>query len=203
MIPLDPDVDVVLMLDGCYSYLSTRSPNGLHRRVDVLCAGDRTDPIANGSIGANSFTKKVFVEVRKRAQQGKVDVELSSLIAHLRATASPRKMPTYAAKLGPGSIVLPIIRPPPKSSIIDQSSSIFYPPGNLATFSLHISDNMTREDVNKILQLTHKSPTEASTLRLESVKKTNSTVLIMECAIDCFYRIAGIPGIVLICENFE
>lgn len=34
IIPLDAEVEVVLMLDCCYSYLSTRSPNVSHRRVD-------------------------------------------------------------------------------------------------------------------------------------------------------------------------
>ena len=65
IIPLTADVNVVFILDCCYSYLSTRSPNGNLRRVEVLCAGDRNDPVANGSIGAHSFTQKVFVEIRK------------------------------------------------------------------------------------------------------------------------------------------
>lgn len=73
----------------------------------------------------------------------------------------------------------------------------------LATFSLHIAETLNRSEIDKILHWIHQAPKkEASTLTLENVKRTNSTLIILESGVTNFYRIAGLPGLALICENF-
>ena len=42
---------------------------------------------------------------------------------------------------------------------------------------------------------------KSATLSLEGIKKTNSMVFIFEVTLGSFYRIMGIPGVSLICEN--
>ena len=52
--------------------------------------------------------------------------------------------------------------PTPWGPRVDPATSAFYPSGKLATFSLHIPDNMAREDINKIFPVVYNAPTEAS-----------------------------------------
>lgn len=99
-IPLDANVDIVVILDCCHSYLFTRTANEGHRRVDVLSAGDREDPNAYSSRGTLSFTSRLSVETQKRAQRDDVEIGMADLVSSLRETSSPVKTPTYAARLG-------------------------------------------------------------------------------------------------------
>ena len=173
IIPLDAEVDVVVIMDCCHSYLFTRTANEDHRRVDVLSAGNREDPKSYDSCGTFSFTSKLSVEIQKRAQRGDVEIEMAQLVSSIRETSSsPVKTPTYAAKLGLGSVVLPIIRlTPTASTTIPQDTSAFYPSGYLATFSLHIAETLNRSEIDKILHWIHQAPNkETSVLTLENVK---------------------------------
>lgn len=159
IIPLDANVDVVVILDCCHSYLFTPTANEGHRRVDVLSAGNREDPKAYGSRDTLSFTSKLSVEIQKRAQRGDVEIEMADLVSSLGETSSPVKTPTYAARLGLGSVVLPIIRrTPTASTTIPQDTSAFYPSGYLVTFSLHVAETLSRSEIDEILHWIHQAP---------------------------------------------
>lgn len=70
---------------------------------------------------------------------------------------------------------------------------------------MHVSDPLTTAEVDDILRSVCSTPEEqASNFKLEMVQRTstNSTLLIIESPLTAFYRIAGIPGVTLICKNY-
>lgn len=195
LIALDEHVDVIIILDCCFAFLASRTNQPNHRRVDILCANEKRDPIAFAANKANSFTSKILVEARSRAQNGERTIAMSNLIEKLRET-SPVKKPTYAGKLGPGSIVLPLV------SSVPSVASRPPVPGLMATFSIHVSENFSDEELRDLVRWIGNLPkSKLATLSLEGIKKTNSMVFIFEVTLGSFYRIMGIPGVSLICEN--
>ena len=73
------------------------------RMVEVISSNDERDLIAFGANRAHSFTSKLPVEIRYRAQKGEKEVEIADLVDNLLSTA---KQPTRAVKADIGSIVL-------------------------------------------------------------------------------------------------
>jgi hypothetical protein len=73
-------VDVLLMLDCCYSYLAVRKFNPSSRIVEVIIAGEARDPIAFAAGTRNSFTCKLHMESRSIQQQGKEYAEVAEII---------------------------------------------------------------------------------------------------------------------------
>ena len=202
VIPFGAGVDVVIIMDCCYPNLLTHAQPG-DRRVDILAAGDYKDPAVSGSHQALSFTSKIYMDLQERARQGSREVEMAQLITSLRDRESQIETPTYLAKLGPGSVTLLIVSQTPSSAPPPPPS---YPsPGLLATFTMHTSDPLTTTEVDDILRSISPIPEEqASNLKIDQVKRTstNSTLIILESPLSTFYRIAGLPGVNLICENY-
>ncbi|KAE8377747.1 hypothetical protein BDV26DRAFT_262858, partial [Aspergillus bertholletiae] len=131
--PLNASVDIIVILDCCYSFLSLRQPNSESRIVEILTAGGKPDPIAFSPGARLSFTAKLLVNIRTRAQKGDKFVEIAEMMDTIKQ-ASPVKKPCYAAKLGMGSITLPLSPISPAYVPVTRS------PGLLATFSLHVSE---------------------------------------------------------------
>lgn len=199
-IPLDLMIDFLVIFDCCYSFLASRAPLPNSRLVEVLTSGDARDPIAFPAGTHNSLTFKLLVEIRSRAQRGDKRVEIADAIDTLRQN-SPIKKPQYAPKLGLGSITLPL-NPAMTAISINKPISTSDTPGMLATFSIHVSKTFDKQElqalVNWILQL---PKTKSATLKLESIKETQSMLFIFEGSCLCFSRIFGLPGVILICEN--
>lgn len=200
VIPFDAGVDVVIVMDCCYPNLLAHAQPGYRRKVDILAAGDYKDPAASDSHQAPSFTSKIYMDLQERVRRGAREVEMAQLITSLRDRESQIETPTYLAKLGPGSVTLPIVPQPPSSAPPSYPS-----PGLLATFAMHISEPLTKTEVDDILRSISPIPEErTSNFKIDQVKRTstNSTVIILESPLSTFYRIAGLPGVNLICENY-
>lgn len=194
LIPFDKPVDVIIVLDCCYSFLATRDANPESRIVEILSAGrEAADPIAFAAGTRNSFTSKLLMEVRRRPQQDEKFVEIASVIDTLRAT-SPVKKPSYAAKVGLGSICLPLTA----SAVATDTTTI---DGLQATFSVHVSHSFTNEDLEDLVEWLENMPKSKCSLKLESVKSTDSMLFVFESNVLCFYRITSLPGVSLICEH--
>jgi hypothetical protein len=192
---LDEPIDIVIIFDCCYSFLSTRNANTESRKLEILAANDVRDPVAFGRDSANSFTSKLLVEIRNRVQRGYDSVELAGVIDALQLS-SPVKGPTYSAKLGLGSITIPLPELPATSrlrrDISDETS------GMQATFLIHVKHYFSDDELKDLVKWIESSK---STLRLESVKATDSMFFIFVSSRLTFYRIAGLPGASLICEH--
>ncbi|KAK2738137.1 hypothetical protein FQN55_000757 [Onygenales sp. PD_40] len=191
-------IDFLFIFDCCYSWLATRQPKKGTRIVEILGAGDERDPIAFGSGSALSFTAKLLVEVRNRAQRGDKSVRIADMMVHLRHN-SPVKKPTYTAKLGVGSITLPLNQQglgqsaPPAASMGK---------GLLATFSVHVKETLSPSELKGLTQWLSKIPESANIgFKLENVKRTYSTVLFFESTRVFYSLLMGLPGFCLICEN--
>lgn len=141
VIPLDARVDVVIMMDCCYPYMLTNAQLG-YRRVDILAAGDGKDPVAFGSDQTLSFTSKIHRELQERAMQGAREVEMAKLVTSFRDRESQTMPPTYIAKLGLGSVTLPIV-----CQMLSSASPSHHSLGLLATFAMHISEPVTAAEV--------------------------------------------------------
>ncbi|KAJ9245641.1 hypothetical protein DTO169E5_360 [Paecilomyces variotii] len=198
VLPFDAPLDIILIFDCCFSFLATRNPSPKSRIVEILTAGDDRDPIAFSAGTQLSFTSKVLVEVRKRAQNGEKFIEVADLIDTLRKS-SPVKTPSYAAKVGMGSITLPLAQIPitPSTSPMRRN-----PPGLLATFSLHVSKTFSRDELKELVKWIGTFPKiKGASMKLENVKQTSSMVFIFEASRLSYLRICGLPGMILICEN--
>lgn len=195
VIPFDERVDVVVILDCCFAFLASRTNEPNYRRVDILSGSEERNPTALGAKKTNSFTAKLLIEARLRAQNGDRIIEMSSLIDRLIQT-SPVKKPAYAGKLGPGSIILPLV------STVQSVASRPSVPGLMATFSVHVSDNFTDSELRDLVRWVGNLPkSKSATLRLEGIKKTNSFLFVFQAPLNSFYRVMGCPDITLICEN--
>jgi hypothetical protein len=199
MIGLDQPVDIIVIFDCCYSSLAARNTNPQSRIVEILSAGDKSDPVAFAAGTKNSLTSKLLIEIRSRSQRGDKVVEIADVIDKLQQS-SPVKKPGYAATLGISSITLPLnttttaamANPTPPKSV----------PGLLATFSVHVSKTFNKQELKDLVGWLEKMPkVKSASLKLESVKTTNSMLFIFESSRLCFLRIYGLPGVSLICEN--
>lgn len=194
---IDVTVDIIIILDCCYSFLASRATTEPQTRLaEILTAGDKNDPIAFGPGRSNSFTSKLLVEIRKRAHAGDRSVEMADVINSVQA-CSARK-PGYAAKLGIGSVILPL----DPSRAVPVKVPTPHVPGLLATFSIHVSKTFNNDELSQISAWIDQLPqVNGVSLKLESVKKTQSMLFIFEASLLSFRRICGLPGITLICEN--
>ncbi|KAI2012717.1 hypothetical protein LOZ39_003849 [Ophidiomyces ophidiicola] len=200
MIPsenVDTHVDVIMILDCCYSFLASRTLKQESRVFEILTAGSNNDAAAFSAGVRNSFTSKLLVEIHSRAQAGDTFVEMADVMDTLRKT-SPLKKPGYASRLGAGSATLPLF--PGLASTANTSHP--QEPGMLATFSLHVSkifNNVELEDI--AMWLSNMPKVKGASLKLEGIKITNSMIFIFEASCVSYYRVCGLPGVTLICEN--
>lgn len=186
-------IDVLYIFDCCFGYLATRDITPGSRMVEVVSGNDVRDPIALGAKNAYSFTSKLLVEIRSRAQQGEKELEIADLIASLPSTV---KQPTHSVKAGIGSIVLPI---PPGKTATAQSQPR---PGILSTFTIHTMPSFEPDEVKGIVDWIHTFPnTRRMSLQYEGAKRVNSTLFFFQAKRLAYLRISGAPGVTLICEN--
>lgn len=85
---LDQPIDIIVIFDCCYSFLAARNTETKSRVVEILSAGDERDPVAFAAGTKNSFTSKLLIEIRSRAQQGDKLVEMADVIDKL---SNPRQ----------------------------------------------------------------------------------------------------------------
>jgi hypothetical protein len=190
-------VDVIMIFDCCYNFLATRTTNPASRIVEILTAGDERDPIAFQAGTRASFTSKLAIEIRNRQQLGHKFVEFADVMADLRRT-SPVKKPSYVAKLGTGSITLPLVNT--AGTAQHHGVGSIQPPGLLATFSIHVSHTFINSQLRTLVAWLQSLDKDHG-LTLEGVKETISMVFIFESSYLCFLRIQGLAGVTLICEN--
>lgn len=199
-IPLDQPIDFLMIFDCCYGFLPTRDTKPSNRLVELVGSGDVRDPIAFGAGVTNTLTSKILVEVRARAQQGYKRVEIAEIVASIQQN-SPLKKPSHAAQVGTGSVTF-AVNAAAAATTNTPSPNLSPAPGMLATFSMHVSASFTHEELNGLVKWIDELPkTPSTSLKLEGVKETASTLFIFESSILCFLRIRGLPGVVLICEN--
>ncbi|KAI1933366.1 hypothetical protein LOZ66_006493 [Ophidiomyces ophidiicola] len=111
-------------------------------------------------------------------QAGATSVEMVDVANTLR-NQSPLKKPGHATRVGVGSVVLPLL--PNKAGTINNPNPS--EPGMLATFSIHVGKTFTKAEVEDLGAWLASIPkVKSASLRLESIKQTQSMFLSMRLA---------------------
>ncbi|PKY05309.1 hypothetical protein P168DRAFT_218201, partial [Aspergillus campestris IBT 28561] len=105
--PIDDSdrIDVLFILDSCYSYLESRRYTPAKRVVQVLAAVDESTESALSAENTASLTEKLLNELRARKQAGAQSVDFAELVSDLREK-SPQKKPVHELLVGSHSLRL-------------------------------------------------------------------------------------------------
>lgn len=98
-------VDVLFILDSCYSYLGTRQYISTTRVVEVLAAVNGNTKFAFDAGNTASFTGKLLNELKARKRAGANSVDLAELISTIREK-SPQKKRVHGLLVGNHSLRL-------------------------------------------------------------------------------------------------
>ena len=184
-------IDVVFILDCCYSFTFTKSAKPIGRVVEILAAVDSITPDKR-----MSFTRKLAEQVAFLKNQHHQSIELAELVATLRANSLLEK-PAHAIIVGSSSVRLYF------SGIIEPQLA----PQSLyctlqAIFKVHIDGSFTPEELENFISWIHSLSPRAG-LGLEAVYETTTTsmCLIVRGSCATFSKLNGIPGLSLICET--
>ncbi|KAJ9235831.1 hypothetical protein DTO169E5_5994 [Paecilomyces variotii] len=191
MFSYDALVDVVIVLDCCYSYLATKSTKPVKRSVDILAAVDANAPGAFIPGQRVSFSAKLATKVAQLKGMGRETVDMAELIAILRAESSQRK-PTHAVPLGVTSARLPF----PGSTPGLRPSG---PPALRAVFGIEVDRDFSDQELRNLMGwLRSLSPNVG--LTLDGVYKTSSTGFVFQGSYAVYSQLKGLPSVKLLYE---
>lgn len=183
------DLDVVFILDCCYSHMATRMGHSTGRALEILAASDDTTPEALMP-PRNTLTGKLRGEISRRKREGHMFIRLADVMANIREN-SPVVKPTHSVKLGT-SICIPF-----SGAKWTDPDSIA--PTLRAVFSVRVSDNVTEEQMTRFIKWIETLP-QAFAIELDAVYNTSSTLLVIQSAYALFTNLAGYSGVSLIGE---
>lgn len=186
----DDPVDVLFILDCCYAHVACRTLPSSSRTVEIIAATESPTPRALAP-PRNTLTGKLRGEIARRRRDSHSLIEMAYLISSLRANHAVVK-PTHFMKLGCSSICLPFSGPLP----IDPRS---LSPSLHAVISVHVSGNMTNDGLHELVRWIEMCPQSCS-ISLDGVYRTESTLLIIQCAWPVFSKLRGVRGIKLVAE---
>ena len=194
---MNSNVDVVFILDSCYSGKATRAVGGPGRIVEVLAAVEADQTAFRNSpeevrTQYRTFTSKIADYVSRKRGKGET-VELAEMIACLRQE-SPTKKPVHAILLGPNSIRLGF----PGSRNLSVAPSANF--AHRVVFSVHVADALTPERVKTLVEwVLNLDP--SLNIMVDAVYETESTGLIVEAPYSLFSKLSGMPGIQLLLKT--
>ena len=212
-------VDVVIILDCCYSAASARGPIQADRTVEIVSSvGMSQQALGNPSTVARmqnrTFTSRLADEVaRTVGNPDKTSVSFSEIVAKMRGTSRPERVPEYAVKLGGPSIRLPISRTRSQAGTSSSgrshghsrsSSSISATPDSdvMAIFRVRLGDaDSSGDEVSRLVEWIH-SLHPSIGLELTGVYRGRSTDLIFHAPWALWSMLDGLDGWELVCETF-
>jgi hypothetical protein len=109
--------DVIFILDCCYVSMATRGSTNQERTVEiVLAVGMAQKALGNIStitrIQNQTFTARLVDEIAKMmGNSDTLSISFSDIVAKMRGTSRPDRLPEYVLKLGDIAVRLPIAHP--------------------------------------------------------------------------------------------
>ena len=179
-------VDVIFILDCCYSFLATKAAKPIGRVVEVLAAVDANTPGAFIPGQRVSFTGKLATKAAFLKGQGYQSIELAEIMSFMRAE-SPIKKPSHIVRIGTSSVRL----------WYSKDISNKTPPGPpklRAVFQVHVDESFTQEELKNFIGWIHSLSPRVG-LSLDAVFETGSMCLIFQASYSVFSKLNGIPGI--------
>ena len=185
------NVDILFVLDCCYSFMATREPSTSGRIVEIMAATDKDNP-RTVTPPAHTFTNKILGEVSRRRRDGHKYIEIANLLESLRAQGTGVISPTHCLKMGAASICIPLTG----LTTVDPAT---IPPSLRAVFRVHLADNMSRVDVERFTDWLRSLPVSVE-VTLEGIFPTGSMCVILSSAYSVYSKLAGMRGYALITE---
>ena len=185
-------VDVLFILDSCYSYLGTRQYIPATRVVQVLAAVDENTKFAFGAGNTASFTGKLLNELKARKRAGANSVDLAELISDLREK-SPQKKPVHGLLVGNHSLRLAFPG--------HESGFTAIPPGpaTKVVFGFRLAKSLSREAAANFRKWLKDLPKNVG-LSLEAVYETSSLYFIFRAPWRLWTQLADYSFTQELCE---
>ncbi|KAE8378845.1 hypothetical protein BDV26DRAFT_260683 [Aspergillus bertholletiae] len=185
------NVDVLFVLDCCYSFMATREASTTGRIVEIMSATARENP-RTVTPPANTFTNKILDEVGRRHRDGHRYIEIANLVERLRVQGTAIISPTHCLKTGAASVCIPLAG----LAAVDPTT---IPPSLQAVFRVEIVDNMAKVDMERFTDWIRSLPVNVA-ITLEGIYPTGSMCLILSSAYSVYSKLAGMKGYALITE---
>ncbi|KAL2821051.1 hypothetical protein BJX63DRAFT_379097 [Aspergillus granulosus] len=184
-------IDVLFILDCCYGFVADRAAETCSRIVEIVAATTDSNPVAFGPPGV-AVTVNLVAEITRRQREGHQYIEIADLVATIRKDL-PVKKPGHCLKLGARSICLPF------TGLASVNPALIQP-SLRAVFSVHLLENMTSDDITRLLNWIRTLPQFAS-ITLDGVYPTGSTCLVLSSAWSVWSKLSGMTGFKLITET--
>ncbi|GAD96158.1 conserved hypothetical protein [Paecilomyces variotii No. 5] len=189
MLPSDVLVDMVFILDCCYSYLETKYIQPVSRSVDILAAADANAPGVCVLGERVSFSAKLAAKVAQVRETGHETINMAELVAILRAE-SPQQKPTHAVPVGVSSACLLFPGSAPGAHPTG-------PPALRAVFGLEVNREFSDQELRDLMEwLESLGPNNG--LTLEGVYKTSSTAFVFQGSYAVYSQLKGLPSVKLL-----
>ncbi|KAE8138040.1 hypothetical protein BDV38DRAFT_282349 [Aspergillus pseudotamarii] len=185
-------VDVIFILDCCWSHLATRSVDNRERVTEVVAATSFQDPTANIPGSKVSLTARLSAAIAKAVGQKHEHIEFAELVRDLRAEDTPKK-PTYGLLAGTSSIRLKL----------PGSYAPFSLPGPAtlrAYFSIHVHPSMGQIGLDSLAEWINRLP-PYFIFEIDKIFETESQCWLVYADWALYSKLAGLPGIAFICET--
>ncbi|KAB8270651.1 hypothetical protein BDV30DRAFT_241263 [Aspergillus minisclerotigenes] len=185
-------VDVIFILDCCWSHLATRSADNRERVTEVVAATSFQDPTANIPGSRVSLTARLSAAIAKAVGQKHEHIEFAELVRDLRAEDTPTK-PTHGLLAGTRSIRLKL----------PGSHAPFALPGPAtlkAYFSIRVHPSVGQNGLNAVADWINRLPPHV-VFEIDRVFETQSQCWVVYADWALYSKLAGLPGIALICET--
>jgi hypothetical protein len=132
-------VDVLYILNSCYSHLATQAAPATGSIIQVLATVDATNPVAFGPTLRSSFTSKLLNEITARRNRGEQGIDFSDLIGDLRNASSVKIF-----RVGASSIKL-------RFSASHDTAFIPRPSHRHVILQVDVADDYTNEELKDLV----------------------------------------------------
>lgn len=185
-------VDVIFILDCCWSHLATRSADHRERVTEAVAATDFQDPTANIPGSRVSLTARLSAAIAKAVSRKYEHIEFVELVRDLRAEDTPKK-PTHGLLAGTRSIRLKL----PGS----HAPFALRGPATLrAYFSIRVHSSVGQSGLDALADWINRLPPHI-VFEIDRVFETESQCWVVYADWALYSKLAGLPGIALICET--
>lgn len=193
----DPAVDVVLIIDSCFSGAATRAVSNVSRVVEILAACGSDKSTFGNPMGVRTqnrtFTAKLASLVARQKGKGQA-MSFAEMMSVLRSE-SPQIKPFYELHLGSSSVRLPFATATPAPTRVPSSAATYR-----AVFSVHLAGELSDDKVCELVRWIRELD-KTMGITVDSVYRTASIGIVMEAPYFIYAQLRRLPGIEMLFEN--
>ncbi|MCJ1379355.1 hypothetical protein MMC17_002456 [Xylographa soralifera] len=210
-------VDVIIILDSCYSATAIHGMLSDDRSVEILASvGTEQRALGNLSYAVRTqnktFTRRLAEQIALRVARAEPSINFAAIIAELRRTSNEQRRPEYSLQRGKVGIRIALPSKPPhvragelrlsSSSEAAGATSTPSKPEIFATFKVHLTSAEAKSsEALKLVEWIHLLHPKVG-LTLQGLYSTSSTCLVLETPWYVWLQVQNLPGFELVCEAF-